>query len=228
MKKYVVLLFAALVFQRINAQVGVNADQSSPDASAMLDVKSANKGMLVPRMTNAQVNQVVSPATGLLVYQTDLAAGFYYYNGSSWGPITPAAPASSQVIYSNWNYASNLRDTAIDQSSVQVMDLAAPSLTSAMLNNATIQVFFTFGAGDFVLPYTSFAGGKVNTMSFIPQPGNILITRFTHDNSNAVPLSTLLQYRFVIIPGSTSVVNSVKPPNHPTLSNASSVPPAMH
>lgn len=35
-------------------------------------------------MTQAQRNFIASPATGLMIYQTDATAGFYFYNGSAW------------------------------------------------------------------------------------------------------------------------------------------------
>jgi trimeric autotransporter adhesin len=83
MKSLLCLLF--LVFSiTTTAQVAINNDNSAPDGSAMLDVKSTNKGMLVPRMTQAQRIAIVSPATGLLVYQTDNPTGFYYNNGTGW------------------------------------------------------------------------------------------------------------------------------------------------
>ena len=61
-----VLLFCGIA---AGAQVAVNTDGSIPDNSAMLDVKSTTKGMLVPRMTAAQRNAISSPATGLLVFE---------------------------------------------------------------------------------------------------------------------------------------------------------------
>ncbi len=63
------------------------------DPSAMLDIVSTNKGLLVPRMTSAQKTSIGSPATGLLVYQTDGATGFWYYNGTIWvQAIGPQGP----------------------------------------------------------------------------------------------------------------------------------------
>ncbi|MBU0765259.1 MAG: tail fiber domain-containing protein [Bacteroidetes bacterium] len=52
-------------------------------SSAMLDVKSTSKGMLVPRVTSTQRMAISSPATGLLVFDTN-AGNFYFYNGLSW------------------------------------------------------------------------------------------------------------------------------------------------
>ena len=77
-------MFSATI---IAQNVGINSDGSTPNASAMLDVKSTNSGILIPRMTAAQKGDINSPATGLLVYQTDSTPGFYYYNGSAWTMI---------------------------------------------------------------------------------------------------------------------------------------------
>lgn len=71
----------------IQAQVAVNTDGTAPDNSAMLDVKSTTRGLLAPRMTLAQRNAIVSPATGLMIFQTNGTPGYYYNSG------TPAAPA---------------------------------------------------------------------------------------------------------------------------------------
>ncbi|MCK4357574.1 MAG: tail fiber domain-containing protein [Candidatus Cloacimonetes bacterium] len=51
---------------------------------ALLDMTSTTKGILVPRMTQIQRNAISTPATGLLIYQTDNTPGFYFYNGSGW------------------------------------------------------------------------------------------------------------------------------------------------
>ena len=82
------LLVICLMFIGIGlqAQVAINTDGTNPDNSAMLDVKSTTKGLLVPRMTITQRNAIVTPATGLLVYQTDNGPGYYFNSG------TPAAP----------------------------------------------------------------------------------------------------------------------------------------
>ncbi len=63
--------------------VAINSDGSAPDPSAMLDVKSTTKGLLLPRMSGAQRIGIVSPATGLMVYDTD-SNTFWCYAGSSW------------------------------------------------------------------------------------------------------------------------------------------------
>ena len=63
----------------------------SPNASAALEVNSTTKGFLLPTMTQTQRNAISTPATGLLIYQSDNTPGFYYYNGSAWTAIAGAA-----------------------------------------------------------------------------------------------------------------------------------------
>ena len=88
MKIYIIAALSVLVFSSnvISQRVGINTDGSTPDASALLDVKG-DKGILIPRMTSTQRDAITAPATGLLVYQTDDTPGFYHYNGSSWVKI---------------------------------------------------------------------------------------------------------------------------------------------
>lgn len=87
MKKPILLLFLFTLhfsFYTIYCpaqSVGINNDNSSPDNSAILDVKSNSQGLLIPRLTEAQRMTISNPATSLLVYQTDGITGFYYYEG---------------------------------------------------------------------------------------------------------------------------------------------------
>ncbi|MCB9317023.1 MAG: tail fiber domain-containing protein [Lewinellaceae bacterium] len=83
MKKHLYLLLLLLTVTTLSAQVAINQDNSTPDPSAMLDVKSSDKGMLVPRMTTAQRDAIASPATGLLVFDTDTES-FWYRDSGSW------------------------------------------------------------------------------------------------------------------------------------------------
>lgn len=68
--------------------VGLNEDGSSPDPSSLLDMSSTSKGLLIPRMSSAQRDAIGSPATGLLVYVTDITPPAYYvFNGNDWSLI---------------------------------------------------------------------------------------------------------------------------------------------
>lgn len=100
MKKKIFTLLALFTFAlTVNAQVGVGI--ATPDGSAMLDVSSTTMGFLAPRMTETQRDAISSPATGLLVYQTDGTAGFYYYNGSSWTQVGGSASSGPTLAFAN-------------------------------------------------------------------------------------------------------------------------------
>jgi hypothetical protein len=68
----------------VKAQTNLGVGTPTPDASAKLDVSSTTQGVLLPRMTSMQRAAIANPAAGLLVYQTDGVAGYYFYNGSIW------------------------------------------------------------------------------------------------------------------------------------------------
>ena len=88
------LLLGLFSTQKIYAQTdNVGIGTAYPFLYSILDLRSTTKGFLVPRLTNAQrtaitVNLSSADSTkGLLVYQTDGTAGFYYWNGTTWTTI---------------------------------------------------------------------------------------------------------------------------------------------
>jgi hypothetical protein len=83
-------------------EVGIGT--STPAATAALDVSSTTKGVLIPRMTAAQKSAISSPSNGLLIFQTDAPAGFYYYNGSAWISISNPGTTTKFLPHSN-NFA---------------------------------------------------------------------------------------------------------------------------
>ena len=93
MKQFFTLLAAVLLTATTYAQIGINIE--TPDASAALDITSTTGGLLIPRMTETQRDAISPAATGLMIYQTDGTAGFYYYNGSGWSEV-----AATSATYS--------------------------------------------------------------------------------------------------------------------------------
>ena len=97
-------MFALLGSRGAMAQgVSYNTTGAPADGSAMLDVQSTSKGVLVPRMTATQMAGIGTPATGLMVFQTDDMSGFYYYSGSAWTMVgkMPSGTATGDMLY--WN-----------------------------------------------------------------------------------------------------------------------------
>jgi len=83
---FAIILFAGIFTAHAQNNVGINTN--TPDASAALDISSTTQGVLVPRMTKAQRDIIATPATGLLVYQTDNTPGFYFFNGTMWTSLS--------------------------------------------------------------------------------------------------------------------------------------------
>ena len=83
MKKLLILLAIFTTVAATAQSVGINADGSAANASAMLDVSSTTKGFLPPRMTATQRDAISSPAAGLTIWNaTDVE--LQVYNGSLW------------------------------------------------------------------------------------------------------------------------------------------------
>ena len=108
MKKLILtLIVLAFTCSAVIAQsVGINSNGSAPDGSAMLDVKSANKGLLIPNVAltgTTDVTTIATPAVSLLVYNTATAGtapnivtpGYYYNSGTSGSPLWTKFGAAS-------------------------------------------------------------------------------------------------------------------------------------
>lgn len=154
---------------------------ASPNGSSLLDVTSTTKGVLIPRMTKAQRDGIVSPATGLLVYQTNNTPGFYYYSGSAWTAVS-SKDASKDL--------SNLTTTAINTSlfpnATSMLDLGSSSLRwkDAYINN----IRFSDGT---TLSTASGGGAEsdpqvgTNTTNYIPKwNGSALTSGLLQDDGN--------------------------------------------
>ena len=103
--RLVIAITVAVTLQHtaVSQSLSVNTDGSIANASAMLDIKSTTKGLLIPRMNTVQRTGIGSPATGLQVYDTDLNL-LYFYNGVSWAALSASTnfwTLSGGNIYNN-------------------------------------------------------------------------------------------------------------------------------
>ena len=110
----IILGFVNTLMQAQN--IGINPTGATPNASAMLDVSSTDKGMLIPRVSltsTSDVNTVSNPATSLLVYNTNAgmsngSVGFYYWNGTAWIKLNDGAASNANSLWTaNGNHISN-------------------------------------------------------------------------------------------------------------------------
>ncbi|MEM6378537.1 MAG: tail fiber domain-containing protein [Bacteroidota bacterium] len=122
-KILLLLLFIFCSFWVAQAQVSINENNTDPDASAMLDVSSTDKGILIPRMTTAERIAIANPATGLLVYDNEKNS-FWYYNGTAWTAINTDAQTlafeNDTLTLSNGNSLSLADLRNIDESGLNL------------------------------------------------------------------------------------------------------------
>ena len=173
MKQLFTLLAAALLTATTFAQVGINIE--TPDASAALDITSTTGGLLVPRMTKAQRGFIDTPATGLIVYQTDGTPGFYYFNGTSWEGYYSQAEVDALIA------ALDARITALEPAANAP---GAPTIGTATAGDGEATVSFTAPSSDGGSAITSYTatsspGGITGTLSQSGS-GSITVTGLTN------------------------------------------------
>jgi hypothetical protein len=104
MKQIIFISILLTIFQFANAQgISINENGIPPEASAMLDVSSHTKGMLVPRLRTDERNAIQNPADGLLAYDIDTHT-FWFVKSGAWkeilnagAPLLPNGPASGDL-----------------------------------------------------------------------------------------------------------------------------------
>lgn len=187
MKKIFFTSVAFLLSFFIYAQnVGINADGSSPDGSAMLDVKSTSKGFLIPRMTQTQRDAIVSPSTGLLIYQIDGTAGFYYYNGTTWA----AVGGGSNVWSLSGNTETNLNNSFIGTTDNTPLIFKVNNVRAGVIEPYHNNLIFGQNAGGIYQSLTDF--GSANTVF----GNNALMTNTNGNFNTAIGYNTLKQNIF--------------------------------
>lgn len=118
-KYTLVLLILHLSFFTVTAQVSINEENSNPDPSAMLDISSTDKGLLVPRMSEDERDLIENPAQGLMIFNTTDSC-FNYYTGINWYKDCGRNLMSDKTFFSPITFSNtaldNAKDVAIDNS----------------------------------------------------------------------------------------------------------------
>lgn len=134
MLKFYVIIFCFFTTAQLSAQaVSINTTGTTADPSAILDITSTTKGILIPRMLKAARNAIAAPVAGLLVYQSAPdSLGFHYYNGTKWIWLI----GSGNVDTSKWAY----NGTHIYNKNTGNVGIK----TGTQIPNSTLQVKGTF------------------------------------------------------------------------------------
>jgi len=86
--------------------VSLNTGSAIANSSALLDISSNSKGILIPRMTSVERTAIVSPATGLLVFD-NTTTSFWFYNGSAWTEFNSGTTSSNWTVNGTAIYNNN-------------------------------------------------------------------------------------------------------------------------
>ncbi|MEO8415487.1 MAG: tail fiber domain-containing protein [Ginsengibacter sp.] len=157
MKKILTFFIFSIVTNTARSQnVAINNDGTPPSASAMLDIKNANKGLLIPRVSLVSETDAVtipSPVLSLLVYNTNAAlpegAGFYFWNGNNkWSKLATLSALNNSSWGLAGNSAINPNNDFIGTTDNQPLIFKTNNILSGKIAQSINSVFFGQHAGE--------------------------------------------------------------------------------
>jgi len=148
-----------------NGSVGIGT--ASMNSSAILHLSSSTKGFLPPSLTSVQKNAMSTPASGLIVYQSDGTNGLYVYDNSVWNQINTGAKFANYVVQclstANWADSTTYHFGAVPQTTsttqgsqrgvfnqsgtITSVYLFVRSLANASTESITLKLYKATGAG---------------------------------------------------------------------------------
>ena len=179
MKNLVFILFLFFTTVVSVAQsVAINTDGSTADASAILDIKSTAKGLLIPRMTSGERIAIAAPANGLMVF--DITTNqCWLYNGSLWSPLT----AGSATNYWSLSGSDIFNNTAGNVGIGATAPIAKLSVQTGSGNYGIIHTDGTITVGTYIGNSKGWLGTKSNhPLSFFTNNSNEQMTLLANGN----------------------------------------------
>jgi hypothetical protein len=126
----------------IHAQsMGISSEAITPDPSSILEMRTTDKGILIPRMTTVERDAITAPATGLMIYNNETNQ-YNFYNGSAW-------------VF--WGSAAYLSATSGETlSTISTADVVISGMTKTALEAGTYSVLFN---GQVSIPAADYTTG---------------------------------------------------------------------
>lgn len=171
--KFFYIFFISVVCFSQSSGVGTK----TPESSAVFEIKSVTGGFLAPRMTQSERDAIVSPASGLMIYNTDVKC-YEFWNGTEWfntcvlGKLDPSSNGTSQVSSYDCSGSSGgvlnagVASSATQQLTVTVVRKGSYAISTGVVNGAyfTDTGFFD-SIGTKIITLTSY-GVPVNVGTF--------------------------------------------------------------
>lgn len=172
--------------------IGINTTGAVPAASAILDLVSADKGLLVPRVALTATNSalpVTAPAISLLVYNTATAGvipnnvtpGYYYWDGAAWVRVGTGNPGwtilgnAGTVAATNFLGTTDLIDFVVRTNNVERMRiLGLNGRVGIGVSPVLAQLEVNSGAAfDAISGHSTNVGGFLGRETNIPIPNQL-------------------------------------------------------
>lgn len=162
------------------AQIGLGTP--TPHASAALDLTSTNKGVLIPRMTDAQKNAIASPAAGLLVWCTDCGTNgeMQVFNSVEWtstvGTTASAVQSPTNLVYSGSPFTFNVNNA--------ITPISAPTHNGGVVTSYSISPGLPTG-----LNINTSTGAITGTSTSVSSATNYIITASNTSGSTTATIN---------------------------------------
>lgn len=182
-------------------KVGIGANMSNVDDSAILEIASTTQGFLPPRMTSAQRTAIVNPAIGLIVYQTDGLEGLYEKISGGWRLIHQTSEKFSDVNVATANQTVFISSFDFIGASVDVFLNGAKLISSeySITNSTTITLVTPAKENDIIeiviyKSLVSLPGPSINVITANYTPSSLDSVVLANTNSSDInvtlPLAT--------------------------------------
>jgi trimeric autotransporter adhesin len=209
MKNKCISLLLLLTLSKIMyGQQNVGIGTVTPNASALLDIKSSNKGLLIPRinlLNETDVITILNPANSLLIYNINAGLpdgdGYYFWNETKWSKLATRTNIDKQAWGVRGNAGTNTATDFIGTTDNMPLLFKTNNIESGRIDAQTVNVFFGRGAGKFTTGFNNSFFGHQSGSSNLTGSQNTAFGAYSLDsnttasNNTAIGLSAMRNNR---------------------------------